>query len=48
MAARCALALLVSLIAASSARGGVVQFDNSQPVLDVNGQQVDAHDGMIV
>ena len=47
MAARCALALLVSLFAAS-ARGGVVQFDNSQPVLDVNGQQVDAHDGMIV
>jgi len=27
---------------------GLVQFDNTKPMLDVNGEQVDAHDGMIV
>ena len=41
------LALLLLLLLASAA-ALVVQFDNTAPVVDVGGTQVDAHDGMIV
>ena len=40
--------LLLLLAPPAAALGGVVAFDNSAPVVDVNGQQVDAHDGMVV
>jgi hypothetical protein len=29
-------------------RAAVVTFDNTSPVLDINGVQIDAHDGMVV
>ena len=41
-------AIAALLLAPAAALGGVAQFDNTVPVLDVNGAQVDAHDGMIV